>query len=142
MSENRIPRWFKIISIIAILWNGMGLMKFIGFLFLSPEVIAMYPPDQQYLYQNIAFLTTFSFGLATICGFLGSITLFQRKALSHFLLLASLIGLILQTYDSFFILKAQDVLGTSFVALQVMLIFVAIGLVILAKSSNKKGWLS
>ncbi|MBN2868591.1 MAG: hypothetical protein JXK08_07965, partial [Flavobacteriaceae bacterium] len=45
------PIWFWIVSVIALLWNAMGVMAYLGQAFLTEEALAAMPPEQQEIYS-------------------------------------------------------------------------------------------
>ncbi|WP_452220814.1 hypothetical protein [Lacinutrix salivirga] len=129
------PIWFWIVSILALLWNVMGVISYLGQAYMSDEVIAQLSETDQQMYANLPAWYTAAFAIAVFAGALGCLALLLRKKWSYFLLLLSLIAAIIQMSYLAFVLKMANVM-TPFI------IIVCIALVWLAKHATKKGWIS
>ena len=47
---NAVPGWFKVVAVLALLWNVLGRVAFFADLRLSPAEVAQLPDAQQALY--------------------------------------------------------------------------------------------
>jgi hypothetical protein len=47
---NTAPRWFKVVAVVALLWNLLGCLTFFSDLCLSPDDVVELPQAQQALY--------------------------------------------------------------------------------------------
>ena len=84
------PIWFWIISIIALLWNAMGVLAYIGQAFLTEEAIAAMPPEQQEIYSiDFPAWYTAAFAIAVFAGFGACILLLLRKKLANIFFIVS-----------------------------------------------------
>ncbi|MEL6483665.1 MAG: hypothetical protein AAFU57_05995 [Bacteroidota bacterium] len=137
----RIPAWFWVVSIVALLWNLMGVGSFFQHLFISPEELNLLPQNEQELYTRFPMWTKIAFALAVFGGFLGCVALLLRKKWSVILFQISLIGVLVQMFHSLFITKATEVYGPGAVIMPIMVILVAFGLVWFSRVAVKKGWL-
>jgi len=127
MANSKIPIWFWIISVIALLWNLMGLIAFGTDLMMTPETIAeTYPPEQVEFLKTYPSWTKIFYGLATVCGFLGCIGLLFRKRWALGMFTFSLLGIIIQQAHSIFMTNAVEVFGNATAIYFPLLIF-AIG---------------
>lgn len=88
---------FWIISVIALLWNLMGVMAYLTKAFITDEMIATLPEEQQAEFAVVypAWVTA-AFALAVFCGALGSISLLIKKKWATTLFLVSAIAAIAQ----------------------------------------------
>ena len=73
MTENatqKIPVWYWIVAVLALLWNGLGVMAYLMKAFITDEMIAALPEEQQaeYLMEMPTWYTAL-FALAVFCGF-------------------------------------------------------------------------
>ena len=68
-STNKPPVWFWIISVIALIWNGLGVMAYLARAFATEEMIAALPEEQQaeYLVEYPAWYTA-AFAIAVFAG--------------------------------------------------------------------------
>ena len=52
MSTSQAPKWFKLVVVLALLWNLIGILNFIMQINLSDEAIAALPSAEQALMNN------------------------------------------------------------------------------------------
>jgi len=97
MSEGIKPSTgFWVISIIALLWNLLGLMAFAGMMVATPEMISeQYGDAYGKIFAAKPAWATGAFAIAVITGTLGCIGLLLRKSWSKILFIVSLIGIII-----------------------------------------------
>ena len=133
-TTNKPPIWFWIISAIALIWNGMGVMQYLQQAYNTESFQAMCTPEQLEMYANLPSWYTAVFAFAVFGGLLGCIALLLRKKFAYTLLLISLIAAIIQMSYITFSLKMANVMTP-------MIIIVGILLVWLAKKGIAKGWL-
>ena len=141
-TEIRPPAWFWIISVIALLWNLMGVSAYLMEAFMSVEDLGKLTQDQRLLYEARPIWVTSAYAIAVWAGALGCITLLLRKKWAKTLLLLSLIGVLTQNVYQFFLSNTFEVYGPSAIYLPIMIIVVSIALYLFAKSSASKGWIS
>ncbi|WP_108869221.1 hypothetical protein [Aquimarina aquimarini] len=140
-NTNKPPVWFWVIGIIALLWNIMGVMAYIGQAFITNEALALLPENEQNFYKNTPIWVTAAFAIAVFSGTLGCIALLVRRKWASFLFIASLLGVLGQAVYNFFI---QDyiALSGSRVIMPCIVIVVAFFLVWFAKKSQSNLWIS
>ena len=137
------PAWFWVVSVVALLWNLVGAMAYLAQAFITDEGKAMLPADKLELLENTPAWATAAFAIAVWAGVLGCIGLLVRKKWARPVLLLSLFGILVQMAYSFFMTNATEVYGTvEGVVMPLLLIGIGIGLVLFAKSSQNKGWIS
>ena len=137
------PTWFWVVSVVALLWNLLGAMAYLGQAFITDEMKAAMPADQLELMENTPAWATAAFAIAVWGGVLGCIGLLLRKKWARPVLVVSLLGILVQMSYSFFMTNAAEVYGAAQgVIMPVLLILIGVGLVLFAKTSQKKGWIS
>ncbi|MCP4977750.1 MAG: hypothetical protein GY931_16495 [Maribacter sp.] len=137
------PVWFWIVSVLALLWNLLGAMAYLGQVFITDEMKAAMPADQLELMANTPAWATAAFAIAVWGGVLGCIGLLLRKKWARPVLLLSLLGILVQMSYAFFMTNAAEVYGTvQGVVMPLLLIGIGVCLVLFAKSSQNKGWIS
>ena len=136
LSTNKLPIWFWIVSVVALLWNLMGVMVYLGRAFISDEMIAALPEEQQaeFLIEHPAWYTA-AFALAVFCGALGCLGLLLRKKWAYMLLLISMLAVLIQ-HTYIFVNSYQMEL-----VMPIMIIAISLFLVWFAKNAITKGWL-
>lgn len=136
------PMWFWIVSAVALVWNIMGVMAYLGSAFITDEMKAEMPPEQLALMENTPAWVTAAFAIAVWGGLLGCIALLLRKKWARPVLVISFLGIIAQMSYSFFMSNASEVYGqVQGVIMPILVIIIGAALVLLAKSAIKKGWL-
>lgn len=113
MTNDKLPVWFWVIAVVALLWNLMGLFAFISDTFLmdAETMAATYTSEQLALVQSLPSWTKIFYGLATIGGTLGSIALLLRKSWAAPLFLLSLLGVVVQQAHSWFMTNSIELFG-------------------------------
>ena len=137
------PVWFWVVGVVALLWNLMGAMAYIGQAYMTDEVKAALPADQQALLENIPAWATAAFAIAVWGGVLGCLALLLRKKWARPVLVISLLGILVQMSYSFFMSNALEVYGTGQgMVMPLLIIVIGVVLVLFAKSTQNKGWIS
>ncbi len=141
-SINKPTTSFWVISIIALIWNAMGVMAYLSHVYMGKDAIAALPENEQALYANVPVWYTSAFAIAVFAGFLGCLLLVLRKKLATTVLIISLIGILVQMYYNFFISNSMDVYGPGSAVMPIMVLVIGFYLVWYSKSVTTKGWLS
>jgi len=141
-STSKPSTGFWVISIIAFIWNLMGVFAYIAQVNMSDEIIAALPEAERTLYENVPSWVTGAFAIAVFGGALGCILLLLRKKLATSVLIISLIGIIAQMIYNFGMSKAAEVYGPGGMIMPAMVVLIGVFLVWYAKQATAKGWLS
>lgn len=136
-----IPSGFKAVSILALIWNLMGVIAFVATLFISPEMLAELPAAEQELRNSTPLWADLAFGFAVLSGTLGSLALLLRKAWAAPVFMVSLLSILVQMIHSFFISNALNVLGPERMIMPVMVIVFAIILVWFSHKAKTNQWI-
>ncbi len=143
MSEKKsVPIWFWIVTIIALIWNLMGVMNYIGQVTMSPEALAALPESQQTYIQTVPSWAVSAFAIAVFGGAFGCLLLLFRKKAAIILLAISLLGILVQMFHAFFMSGSTDDFGPGGFVMPIMIIGIGVFLVWLSKSAKNKGWIS
>jgi hypothetical protein len=134
--------WFWVVSAIALVWNLMGAIAYVGQMMMSPEAIQALPENERALYESVPSWATSAFAFAVWGGTLGCILLLIRKKIATPVLMLSLIGILVQMYHSFFVLDSMAVYGPGGIVMPIMVIIIGIYLVWFSRSATSKGWLN
>ncbi|MFT4568605.1 MAG: hypothetical protein ACI9FN_003574 [Saprospiraceae bacterium] len=139
----QIPTSFKIIAVLAILWNLFGVFSFIGHAFIPEQTFAGMTADQKTFMDGYPAWGFIVFGTAVTTGLLGSIGLLLRKKWAILLFLISLITLLINQFYPILFTNYMEIFGgASTLILPIILAAVAIALWYYAKQCDAKGWLS
>jgi len=140
-SNNKPTTFFWIISVIALVWNAMGVFAYLGQAYMTDEALALLPEAEQNFYTNLPAWVTAAFAIAVFAGALGCLGLLLRKKWAGTLFILSLLGVLVQFVYNFFLQDFMPVEGTSMIW-SFVLILIAILLIAFARKSAAKGWLS
>ncbi|WP_040281796.1 hypothetical protein [Psychroserpens damuponensis] len=135
-STNKPPVWFWIIAVVALLWNAMGVMAYMVQAFITDEMIAELPQEQQaeMLYEHPAWYTSV-FALAVFCGALACIALLIRKKWAYYLFIVSFICATVQ--QVYLMIEIENVNKI----MPIMIIVVCAFLIWLSKHAISKAWI-
>ncbi len=135
-STNKPPIWFWIVSVIGLVWNGMGVNAYLQQAYNTESFRAMYPPEQLELVANQPSWLTAAFAIAVFGGALGCVALLLRKKWAATLLSISLLAVIIQMGYLLFSDQATNMVMT------IMIIVFAIFLVWFSRKSAANAWIS
>lgn len=135
------PSWFWVVSILALLWNLMGVGAYLTQAFTPDDIIAQMEQAMQDLINQTPAWVTAAFAIAVWAGALGSLLLLLRKKLAHIVLIISFIGIVVQMFYNVFISNSIEVYGPGGLAMPIMTLLIGIGLIFLAKKGISAGWL-
>lgn len=128
---------FWVIAVIAFIWNGFGVMAYLGNAFMTEEIRAALPKEQLNMLNNTPAWVTAAFAIAVWGGLLGSILLFVRKKQAKRLFEISFLGLIVQLIYNFIIIDSVKIYGNTSVILPIITFVFAIFLIGHAKRCIK-----
>lgn len=142
-SNTKPPVWFWIVSILALLWNLMGVMSYLEQAYMTDEMKAQYTAEQLTLMEGIPAWVTAAFAIAVWGGLLGCIALLFRKRWAKPLLMLSLIAILIQMAYSFFMTNAAEIYGLiPGIIIPLLVIIIGIALVQFARIAEKRHWIS
>ncbi|TYA58969.1 hypothetical protein [Formosa maritima] len=142
ISTNKPPVWFWIVAVVALVWNLMGVMAYIGQAFMTEAELNALPEAEQALYANVPAWATAAFAIAVFGGAIACIALLLRKKIAKTLFLISLIGIIVQMIYNLFISEAMDVYGPGSMVMPLMVIVIGVYLILFSNKSIAKNWIS
>ena len=139
---NTSPTWFKVVAVLALIWNLLGCIAFASDMRLSPDDIANLPEAQQALYAARPGWAVAATAVAVIGGLLGCIGLLLGKRWAFILLALSLVGILVQDFGLFVLIEGASLAGTTAVVMQAIVLAVGIYLVLLSRKGIARGWLN
>lgn len=136
------PVWFWIVAVVALLWNAMGALAYIGQAYMTEEMLATMSEAEQELQLNRPAWVTAAFAIAVFGGTLASIAMLMRKKLAYLLFIISLAGVLVQNIHGFFLSNTLDVMGPQAVYFPILVIIIGVVLILISKKGKENGWLS
>lgn len=134
-------RSFWIISILALVWNAIGIVTYLMSVTLSPEALAAMPEAERALYTDIPAWVTGAYAIAVFGGTIASAALLLRKAWAVPAFIVSLVAIVVQMGHALFTSELLDVKGPSSAVLPIVIVVIAAFLVWYARSAKSKGWI-
>jgi FtsH-binding integral membrane protein len=132
---------FWIISVLALLWNIMGVAAYLGQAYMTEEVLKLLPQGEQDYHNNVPAWVTAVFATAVFAGVFGCVGLLMRKKWAVILFLISIIAVIAQSTYNLFIQEFMEV-PFQHMIWSLVVILIAIFLVWFSRNAAKKNWLS
>jgi len=138
---NKPSTVFWVVSVIALVWNILGVGAYLGQTFMNEEALAELPQADQDFYANMPAWVTAAFAIAVWFGLLASIGLLMRKKWAVSLFMLSLLGVLAQAFYNFF-LQDYVALSGSRMIMPIVVILVSAFLVWYSKDAKAKGILT
>lgn len=138
---SKSPAWFKIVAVVAVLWNLIGCVAFVSDMRLTPDDIANFPDAHQALYNARPGWAIAGTAVAVVGGVLGSLGLLFGRKWALPVLIASLLGVLVQDIAMFLLIDGATLAGPAAVVMQSIVLVIAIGLVLLGRMAMTRGWL-
>lgn len=135
------PIWFWIISVIALLWNGMGVNNYLQQAYRTESFTSQVTPELLAIIDARPSWATGFFAIAVFSGVLGSLLLLLRKKLASPLLMISfLTALVTQIW--WFTTGGPSLADqASGMIIPVIVVLFALLLVWMARKGVSNGWL-
>lgn len=142
MNNRQKPNaFFWIIGILALLWNIMGVVAYLGQAYMTDEVLNKLPEADQEWYNNVPAWVTAAFAIAVFAGLIACIGLLLRKKWAVSLFVLSFIGVLVQQIYNFFIQDFVELTGQR-LYMPIIIVIIAGFLMWYSKGLKEKGILS
>lgn len=139
--QAKAPLWFWIAGVIALLWNGLGVLAYLQQVMMSAEQFAALPEVQRDLLSTQPVWVTAAFAIAVFAGFVASICWLLRKRIAVRLFLVSLLAVIVQ-FSSYFIIDGyREYMAGQGWLMPALIVLFAIAFLLIAWQAEKKGLL-
>ena len=138
MSKPTISFW--IISVIALVWNLMGVSQYIQQAYNTDSFRAMYTAAQLQMMDATPAWSTAAFAIAVFAATFGCVSLLLRKKWAYMLFLISFLAIIVQNIDAFTRFKIGDY-GTAELVMTAIIPMFALFLLWYSKKAIKRHWI-
>ena len=136
-----VPVWFRVVSVIALLWYLMDTSAFFMRVFITDELLQAMPQVQRQHLAGIPSWVNFVFAFEVFGGTLGCICLLIRRKWALPLFIASILGVLSQTTHIWFMSDAVSLMGSSAVVMPLVAIVLGAAMIVLCRVAIAKGWL-
>ncbi|WP_338733854.1 hypothetical protein [Mangrovimonas cancribranchiae] len=135
-TTSKPPIWYWIIAVIALIWNAMGVMQYLGQAYNTEAWRSGYTEEQLNIINSMPAWYTAVFAIAVFSGVLGCLALFIRKIIAKLLFWVSLLAVLIQMGYSF----AEGHLDN--MGMTTAIVVFAIFLVWFSQYASRKQWIS
>ncbi len=135
-STRKPATWFWIVSVIALIWNVMGVFQYLIYTFNTESFRAAYTEEELEIITNQPAWYTAVFAIAVFAGVLGCLFLLLRKNIAKPMLLVSSIAVIIQMGYLLLVIKVGEPV------MPMVVIVFSVFLVWFSRMSAGKGWIS
>lgn len=133
------PAWFRIVALIAILWNAFGVFMYLSSVGLFGDPLAGLSDAERAIASSIPAWIMAAFAIGTFAGLAGSLGLLLRRRWAWPLLLVSLAALLVLEGWIVFFSGAVELHG---IAVPLSVTAGALLLAWLAYHARRRGWLA
>ncbi len=140
--RNKPPIWFWILSVLALLWNAMGVNQYLQQAYNTESFRALYTPEQLALTDSTPAWATAAFAIAVFGSVLACVLLLLRKKLAKTVFIIALIAIVVQMTHGLIIAKSYEVTSAFQTSMAIIVPIVGLLLYLFAKRSIEKGWLN
>ncbi len=132
------PTWFWVASGLGLVWNLIGVAAFVGQMTMDLTTL---PAAEQAFYESTPAWATVAFAVAVFGGVFGCVGLLLRQGWAFAMLVACLLGIVVQDGHSLFIGDGIEVFGPAGFILPLFTIAIAAALAWFARYSERRGWI-
>lgn len=133
------PGWFRIVALLALIWNGFGVAMYLSSVGLFGDPMAGLSEAERRAAESIPGWVTGAFAVGTFAALIGSLGLLIGKAWAQPVLILSLVALLVLEGWIVFLSGALEVFG---LAVPVTVSVGAVLLAWLATHARRRGWLA
>ena len=135
-TTNKPPIWFWIVSVIALIWNGLGVDGYLGQAYNTERYRSSFTPEQLEIASSAPSWTMGAFAIAVFSAVIAAILLLLRKKTATTFWMISLIAVLAQMGYALITGKYASIV------MVLMIVVFAIAFLLFSRMSASKGWLS
>ena len=136
----KLPIWFWVISILALLYFLMDTMMFYSRMFMLEEM-ASEVPKQYALIKAMPAWVNVVFGMEVFGGLMGAIALLTKRKWAFILFCISMIGVLAQSSYIWFASDALSLLGKPAIIMPIVAIVFGAIMIMVSRTGINRGWL-
>jgi hypothetical protein len=133
---------FWVISGLALVWNLIGVINYLGQVLMTDKILKSLPKEQQLMYQDVPSWVTAAFAVAVFSGTVGAIFLLLKKRVSSIFFILSFVGIIIQMTYGLLISENTNSYGPLGLVMPLMIIAIGGYLIWYSKKAAKHRWIS
>ncbi|MCJ7451703.1 MAG: hypothetical protein MUO39_04410 [Steroidobacteraceae bacterium] len=137
--NTRAPWHLWVVGIAALLWNAVGALDYVMTQTRNAQYMAAFTAEQLEFFYGLPAWTVAAWAIGVWGGVLGSLLLLLRKSLATWVFLASLIGVVLTTFQNYVLSNGLEVMGgPGAVVFTAVIFLVAVALYVYARAMTTR----
>ncbi len=129
------PWHLWVVGTVGLLWSAMGAMDYVMTQTRNENYMVAFTPDQLEFFYGFPVWVEASWAIAVWGGVIGSIFLLLRHRIAVWLFLASLVAMLITSFQNYVLSNGMEVIGDTFSIVFTLVIFlVALGLYLYSRS--------
>jgi hypothetical protein len=140
---NRTKWHFWAIGIVALLWNLIGAFDYLMTQTRNESYMSQFTQEQLNFFYAIPPWAVATWAIGVWGGVLGTILLLLRKRIAIWAYLASVIGIVVTTFENYVLSNGMDVAGDAFsLTMTALILVIALALLWYARATDRQGILT
>ena len=135
----KTPIWFWIVAVLAVIWNGFGMVDYVMTQTQNEAYLASFTEEQLALFMGYPAWFTAIWALAVTTAFLGSLALLFRTKWAVWLFAVSVVCYIVSCVYNFGFAGAMDVMGMAGLIMSAVIGVVLLLLLWMSLAMKKRG---
>lgn len=140
-TQAKLPAWFWVITVGAIIWTLVGVASYITDVTMSDEALGALPVEQREIYEARPAWVVGVYAIAVFSALIGAVMLALRKSLATPFLGASLAAVIVQFGFVLFGMNAIATLGASAAIFPGVIVIIGAFMLWFSMQAKTRGWL-
>ena len=142
MESPKLPAWYWVVAIVALIWMLFGVMAWVMDLMTDESGLAQMSEAQRQLYVARPQWIFIVYAVAIFSGLAGAIGLLMRKSWATALLALSLAAVVIQFGYTFLVMRAAEVFGAATVLpFPIVIFLIGVGLLWFSLKARRQGWI-
>ena len=140
VNAGKTPLHLWVIGVIGLLWSAVGAMDYVMTQTQNEGYMSNFTPEQLAFFYGLPSWTIATWAIGVWGGVLGSIFLLMRKGVAVWIFLASLVGMLITTFQNYVLSNGLEIMGDAFSLLFTTVIFlIALGLYLYSRAMRRSG---
>lgn len=138
--NTRTPRHLWVVGVLSLLWNSIGAWDYLMSQTRNQAYMSAFTPEQLAFFYGLPVWAESAWATGIWGGVLGTLLLLGRRRIAVWVFLASLAGAVVTTFHTYVVADGMRIMGgAGSLAFASMIVLVALGLFLYARTMDKKG---
>ncbi len=138
--RGKAPAHLWVVGVLGLLWSAGGALDYVMTQTRNESYMSAFTPDQLTFFYGLGTWVIAAWAIAVWGGVVGAVLLLLRKAIAVWVLLASLVAMLITTFQNYVLSNGMEVVGDTFNLIFTAVIFViSLGLYLYARAMQRRG---